>query len=178
MQLCTLPWPGFVPDGVPSAPPVAVGRPARQLGLPVEALRGYGVSREQTRTDHLRKVARYLGAVGEVAGTEGPGRTPPPSCAASLRRHPGRHKQQVSGAQYPFHTATPIWKPLTGTYPLRCPWSVVGTSRCLSEQDRREQRTPPDQRACGPGRRSTYWVFPRFSTSPRLRSSGDRAPLS
>jgi hypothetical protein len=46
--LCTLPWLGFVPDEVPSAPPTAVGRLARQLGLPVEVLRGYGVSREQT----------------------------------------------------------------------------------------------------------------------------------
>lgn len=29
--------------------------------MPVEVLRGYGVSREQTRTDHLRQVAKYLG---------------------------------------------------------------------------------------------------------------------
>ncbi|MFI0977742.1 hypothetical protein ACH4SP_12095 [Streptomyces sp. NPDC021093] len=35
---------------------MAVGRLARQLGLPVAVLRGYGVSREQTRTDHLRQV--------------------------------------------------------------------------------------------------------------------------
>ncbi|MDT0547654.1 MULTISPECIES: DUF4158 domain-containing protein [Streptomyces] len=61
VQLCTLPWLGFVPDEVPSAPPAAVGRLARQLGLPVEVLRGYGVSREQTCTDHLRQVAKYLG---------------------------------------------------------------------------------------------------------------------
>ncbi|WP_078869650.1 DUF4158 domain-containing protein [Streptomyces sp. NRRL B-1347] len=61
VQLCTLPWLGFVPDGVSSAPLAAVGRLARQLGLPVEVLRGYGVSREQTRTDHLRQVAKYLG---------------------------------------------------------------------------------------------------------------------
>ncbi|WAX79575.1 Tn3 family transposase [Streptomyces sp. KMM 9044] len=61
VQLCTLPWLGFVPDEVPSAPPAAVGRLARQLGLPVEVLRGYGVSRGQTRTDHLRQVAGYLG---------------------------------------------------------------------------------------------------------------------
>ncbi|EST18661.1 DUF4158 domain-containing protein [Streptomyces roseochromogenus] len=45
VQLCTLPWLGFVPDEVPSVPPAAVGRLARQIGLPVEVLRGYGVSR-------------------------------------------------------------------------------------------------------------------------------------
>jgi Domain of unknown function (DUF4158) len=61
VQLCALPWLGFVPDEVASAPPAAVGRLARQLSLPVEVLRGYGVSREQTRTDHLRQVAKYLG---------------------------------------------------------------------------------------------------------------------
>ncbi|MFE7215553.1 DUF4158 domain-containing protein [Streptomyces sp. NPDC057611] len=33
VQLCALPWLGFVPDDVPSAPPAAVGRLARQLGL-------------------------------------------------------------------------------------------------------------------------------------------------
>ncbi|MGY0067663.1 DUF4158 domain-containing protein [Streptomyces sp. QTS137] len=31
VQLSTLPWLGFVPDDVPSAPPAAVGRLARQL---------------------------------------------------------------------------------------------------------------------------------------------------
>jgi hypothetical protein len=49
VQLCTLPWLGFVPDEVTAAPPAAVGRVARQLGLPAEVLRGYGVPREQTR---------------------------------------------------------------------------------------------------------------------------------
>ncbi|WP_306970442.1 Tn3 family transposase [Streptomyces afghaniensis] len=51
---------GFVPDDVPSAPPAAVGRLARQLGLAASDLAGYG-EREQTRTDHLREVAGYLG---------------------------------------------------------------------------------------------------------------------
>lgn len=61
VQWCTLPWLGFAPDAVQAAPPAAVGRLARQLGLPMEVLRGYGVSREQTRTDHLRQVPQYLG---------------------------------------------------------------------------------------------------------------------
>ncbi|MGW7673496.1 DUF4158 domain-containing protein [Streptomyces sp. NPDC054775] len=60
VQLSTLPWLGFVPDDVPSAPGAAVGRPARQLGLAALDLAGYG-EREQTRTDHLREIADYLG---------------------------------------------------------------------------------------------------------------------
>ncbi|GAA2296232.1 DUF4158 domain-containing protein [Streptomyces violaceusniger] len=60
VQLATLPWLGFVPDDVPSAPPAAVGRLARQLGLVMGDLVGYG-EREQTRTDHLREIAEYLG---------------------------------------------------------------------------------------------------------------------
>jgi TnpA family transposase len=59
VQLCTLPWLGFVPDDVASAPPVAVDRIAGRLRIPVEELRSYG-ARQQTRTDHLREVARYL----------------------------------------------------------------------------------------------------------------------
>ncbi|MFC5959850.1 DUF4158 domain-containing protein [Streptomyces pratens] len=38
VQLCALPWLGFVPDVVQAAPPAAVGRLARQLGLPVEGV--------------------------------------------------------------------------------------------------------------------------------------------
>jgi Domain of unknown function (DUF4158) len=60
VQLCALPWLGFVPDEVRSAPAVAVARLSEQLGIPMGELRGYGL-REQTRTDHLREVARYLG---------------------------------------------------------------------------------------------------------------------
>jgi Domain of unknown function (DUF4158) len=60
VQLCTLPWLGFVPDEVRSAPAAAVARLSERLQIPVGALRGYGL-REQTRTDHLREVARYLG---------------------------------------------------------------------------------------------------------------------
>lgn len=51
VQLSALPWLGFVSDDVSAAPPAAVGRLARQLGLAVADLAGYG-EREQTRTDH------------------------------------------------------------------------------------------------------------------------------
>ena len=59
VALCTLPWRGFVPDDVAGAPPVAVQRLAGRLGVAPEELAGYG-QRAQTRTDHLRLVARYL----------------------------------------------------------------------------------------------------------------------
>ncbi|MFC5958455.1 DUF4158 domain-containing protein [Streptomyces pratens] len=59
VQLCTLPWLGFVPDDVASAPPAAVDRLAERLEIPVDELRSYG-TRKQTRTDHLREVSRYL----------------------------------------------------------------------------------------------------------------------
>src|SRR5664280_1564045 len=51
---------GVRPDDVVSAPPVAVARLSERLRIPVGELVDYG-SREQTRTDHLREVARYLG---------------------------------------------------------------------------------------------------------------------
>ena len=60
VQLCTLPWLGYVPDDVASAPAAVVARLSEKLGIPVGALRGYG-AREQTRTGHLREVAAYLG---------------------------------------------------------------------------------------------------------------------
>ncbi|MGH3259306.1 MAG: Tn3 family transposase, partial [Streptosporangiaceae bacterium] len=60
VQLCTLPWLGFVPDDLTAAPPAAVARLSERLGVPVGELRGYG-AREQTRTDHLRELAAYLG---------------------------------------------------------------------------------------------------------------------
>lgn len=59
VQLCTLPWLGFVPDEVRSAPPVAVARLAGRLGVDPQALDRYG-ERPQTRTDHLRLVCDYL----------------------------------------------------------------------------------------------------------------------
>jgi hypothetical protein len=60
VQLCTLPWLGFVPDEVRSAPSVAVVRLAGRLGIDPQALDRYG-ERAQTRTDHLRLVCDYLG---------------------------------------------------------------------------------------------------------------------
>ncbi|MBB4893332.1 hypothetical protein FHS39_002363 [Streptomyces olivoverticillatus] len=52
VQLCTLPWLGFVPEDVTSAPPAAVARLSERLRIPV--------GEKQTRTDHLREVTGYL----------------------------------------------------------------------------------------------------------------------
>jgi TnpA family transposase len=60
VQLCTLPWLGFVPDDVASVPAAAAARLADRLAIAVAELRGYG-TREQTRTDHLREIAQYAG---------------------------------------------------------------------------------------------------------------------
>lgn len=60
VALCTLPWLGFVPDKVASAPAVVVARRAEQLKVDAAQLRSYG-KRAQTRTEHLRLVAQYLG---------------------------------------------------------------------------------------------------------------------
>jgi TnpA family transposase len=59
VQLATLPWLGFVPDDVASAPQAAVARLADQLGVEPGALRTYG-QRAQTRSDHLKLVIKYL----------------------------------------------------------------------------------------------------------------------
>lgn len=58
LQLCILPWLGFVPDEVTAAPAAAVTRLAEQLRVAAADLVGYG-DREQTRTDHLRLVLQY-----------------------------------------------------------------------------------------------------------------------
>jgi len=60
LQMCSLPWLGFVPDDVASVPAAAVARLSERLGIPIGELREYG-EREQTRTDHLREVAKFLG---------------------------------------------------------------------------------------------------------------------
>jgi hypothetical protein len=55
-----MPWLGYVPDEVAAAPAAVVARLSERLRLPVGTLGEYG-EREQTRTDHLVLVARYLG---------------------------------------------------------------------------------------------------------------------
>jgi hypothetical protein len=60
IQLCTLPWLGFVPDDVAAVPAAAANRIAVQLGVPIADLAGYG-ARKQTRTEHLRTIAARLG---------------------------------------------------------------------------------------------------------------------
>ncbi len=59
VALCSLPWLGFVPDKVSSAPLVVVTRLADQLKVDATQIRSYG-RRAQTRTEHLRLVAQYL----------------------------------------------------------------------------------------------------------------------
>lgn len=59
VQLCTLPWLGFVPDDIWSVPPAAVQRLTSQLALHPAVLGQYG-RRAQTRSDHLKLVRRYL----------------------------------------------------------------------------------------------------------------------
>jgi TnpA family transposase len=60
VQLCALPWLGFVPDDVTAAPAPAVARLADRLGIPAAELSSYG-QRGQTRTGHLRQVMTYAG---------------------------------------------------------------------------------------------------------------------
>lgn len=60
LQLATLPWLGFVPDDLSSAPGPAVQRLAAQIGVDPDALSDYGGWKEQTRTEHLREVLARL----------------------------------------------------------------------------------------------------------------------
>jgi TnpA family transposase len=59
VQLCTLPWLGFVPDDLWSVPQAAVLRLANQLAVFPGVLEQYG-RRAQTRSDHLKVVLKYL----------------------------------------------------------------------------------------------------------------------
>jgi hypothetical protein len=59
VQLCTLPWLGFVPDDLWSVPQAAVLRLANQLAVFPGVLEQYG-RRAQTRSDHLKLVLKYL----------------------------------------------------------------------------------------------------------------------
>ncbi|GAA2881894.1 hypothetical protein GCM10010517_45000 [Streptosporangium fragile] len=71
VQLCALPWLGFVPADVALAPPAAVARLSERLRISVGELARYG-SREQTRSTHPQQVARYLGwrSAGELERKE------------------------------------------------------------------------------------------------------------
>jgi Domain of unknown function (DUF4158) len=60
VQLAVLSWLGFVSDDLAGAPAAGVGKLAEQLGVPVEVFAEYA-RRDQTRTDHLREVAWFLG---------------------------------------------------------------------------------------------------------------------
>lgn len=60
VQVAVLGWLGFVPDDLAAAPAAGVGSLAEQLGVPFEVFADYG-RRDQTRTDHLREVAAFLG---------------------------------------------------------------------------------------------------------------------
>jgi len=59
LQLKALPYLGFVPDDLTSAPSRVVTYLALQLSVPSEALSEYG-DREHTRTDHLREIQERL----------------------------------------------------------------------------------------------------------------------
>jgi hypothetical protein len=60
LQLKTLPYLGFVPDDLGSAPARVVSYLALQLSAPSDALQQYG-DREHTRTDHLQEIQARLG---------------------------------------------------------------------------------------------------------------------
>ncbi len=59
VQLCTVPWLGFVPDDLWSVPQAAVLRLANQLAVFPGVLEQYGL-RAQTHSDHLKLVLKYL----------------------------------------------------------------------------------------------------------------------
>ncbi len=71
VQLCTLPWLGFVPSALTAAPAVAVARLATALSVDPEVLGAYG-DRDQIRSDHLRLIVDRLG--WKSAPVEGPAR--------------------------------------------------------------------------------------------------------
>ena len=60
VQLCTLPWLGFVPDDIASAPMHAIQRVAEYLRISPSAISSYA-ARDQTRTDHMVEIAKLLG---------------------------------------------------------------------------------------------------------------------
>src|ERR687886_193929 len=56
LQLCTLPWLGFVLDDLSAAPAPALRRLADHLGVEPGALASYGGWEDRTRRDHHREV--------------------------------------------------------------------------------------------------------------------------
>lgn len=65
VQLCTMPWLGWIPQQLTGCPAVALGRLASRLGIdPDEAaalLAGYGGWHGRTRRDHRAQVLTRLG---------------------------------------------------------------------------------------------------------------------
>lgn len=91
VQLCTLPWLGFVPDEVTGAPGAAVHRLAERLQ--VDSGAGYG-RRGQTRTDHLRR--------GRLPGmASGTARQYPLQGAAPVPARPGDGARFADAAVQP-----------------------------------------------------------------------------
>lgn len=72
VTLCALPWLGFVPDKVASAPAVAVARLAQQLDVDVSLIDSYG-KRAQTREmyDERDRHGKRKYTVAQIAETFG-----------------------------------------------------------------------------------------------------------
>jgi hypothetical protein len=76
VQLCTLPWLGFVPDDVASAPAAAIARLSERLQVPMSELRLYGGQVQDP--DRPFEVGGPLSRVasGEFVGARGARRVP------------------------------------------------------------------------------------------------------
>ena len=68
VQLCTLPWLGWIPDNLTGCPSAAVSRLGSQLGLALddlpELLASYGGWEGRTRRDHRALVAHTARLAG------------------------------------------------------------------------------------------------------------------
>ena len=60
LSLCAVRYLGFCPEDLSTAPESVLWYVSEQLGVPSEALEGYG-GRAQTRADHLRTIYEHLG---------------------------------------------------------------------------------------------------------------------
>lgn len=134
VRLCTLTCLGFVPDEVPSVPAAAVGRLSQRL-IATGELRGYG-GREQTRTDHLRKVGRHVPGL------------------------PGSHRQQIlaTGSRPRLRTQTVMHShgAVSRTTPVSVRGSgptAAGSTRCAAHWAGR--RMPPAVPTASPARSSS-----------------------